>query len=448
MNSNSRKISLIYLASLLFLPSLAFAQDEAASATPTAPEGFDYGFLLMCSTLVFIMQGGFCLLEMGLSRSKNSINIVMKNVLDFAAGTVGFFLIGFSLMFGYSQEGFIGLAEFGFSSEFSGDHPVWIFWLFQVMFATAAVTISSGAMAERTFFPGYLTYAFFATCFIYPILGHWAWGGAATDFGFGGGSGWLAEKGFMDFAGSTVVHAVGGAFALAGIIVVGPRRGRFAADGEARVFPGHSAPLTALGVFLLVFGWFGFNAGSALFPNASLGRIAVVTILSGACGLLGALVTHWLRNGWADMEISMNGLLGGLVGATASCAFVDPWAALPIGLVSGVLTALGGDLFLKLKLDDSVGAVPVHLFCGFWGTLAASIFNSDGAFKLIDVQLIGAIVIPVVAFVAAYVLFYIVDKTIGLRASDDAQSQGLDFAEHSATAYPDFVVNDTDNEEV
>ena len=351
-----------------------------AESTPAddSSNQMDYGFVAICCALVFIMQAGFCLLEMGFSRSKNTINIVMKNILDFAAGTIGFFALGFSLMFGASQAGWIGWESFAFSSDLGGTNsPVWLFMLFQVMFATAAVTISSGAMAERTFFPGYLTYAFFACLLIYPFLGHWVWGGASAPFGFGSGEGWMAKMGFKDFAGSTVVHSVGGAFALAGIIVVGPRRGRFAADGTPRIFPGHNAPLAALGSFLLIFGWFGFNMGSNLTSGPELGLIGVATVLAAASGILGALLTHWVRSGWADMEVSLNGALGGLVSITAGCAYVEPWTALIIGFLAGIITAIGGDLILKLRLDDSVGAIPVHLFCGIWGTIAVSIFDRE-----------------------------------------------------------------------
>lgn len=438
----------LFLSALFLTGAPLLAQESSGSAAPvtlpTGPEGFDAGFLMTCCALIFLMQAGFCLLELGMSRAKNSINIVMKNILDFSAGTVGFFIIGFALMFGVSQNGLIGFQNLGFSSEFYGNHPIWIFWLFQVMFATAAVTISSGSMAERTFFPGYLAYAFVATSVIYPILGHWAWAGGATDFGFGGGQGWLAELGFRDFAGSSVVHSTGGAFALAGIIVVGARRGRFTHDGEVRILSGHNAPMAALGVFLLSAGWFGFNGGSNILADVGIGRIMTVTLLSAATGLLGALSTHWLRNGWADMEVSLNGLLGGLVAATACCANVSPWTGLVIGLIAGIITALGGDLLLKLRLDDAVGAIPVHLFCGIWGTLAVSVFDESGAFSSFGIQAIGAIIIPITAFVLSWILFWVINRTIGLRASDDAQQQGLDFAEHSATAYPDFVVNESD----
>lgn len=430
---------------LLFL-----ACSGTASASPDdASAPLDYGFVGICCALVFLMQAGFCLLEMGFSRSKNSINIVMKNVLDFAAGSIGYFVLGFGIMYGLSNSGWIGWSNFAFDSELAaGDSPVWMFFLFQMMFATAAVTISSGAMAERTFFAGYLTYAFFACLLIYPVLGHWVWGGSSGPVGFGEGNGWLANMGFIDFAGSTVVHSVGGAFALAGIIVVGPRRGRFSQDGTARIFPGHNAPLAALGAFLLIFGWFGFNMGSNLTTGPELGRIGVTSILSCAAGILGALITQWLRKGWADMEISLNGALGGLVSITAGCAIVNPGWALVIGAVGGILTAIGGELILKLKLDDAVGAIPVHLFCGIWGTLAVAIFHPSGPFTNFQAQAIGALAVPAAAFLLSYLLFMIVNKTIGLRAAEDAQLQGLDFAEHSATAYPDFVVNEVDlNEE-
>ena len=435
--------SALTLSTLLLLTLGLSAQTTDAEAVSNSAGPISHGFIAICCALVFIMQAGFCLLEVGFSRSKNSINIVMKNVLDFAVGTVGFCCVGFGLLFGASYFGLIGLDFTLLTNSQGADAPVWMFMLFQVMFATAAVTISSGAMAERTFFPGYLTYAFIACLVLYPVLGHWVWGGAGAAFGLGSDPGWLAAMGFRDFAGSTVVHSVGGAFALAGIIVVGPRLGRFFEDGSARLFPGHNAPLSALGMFLLIFGWFGFNMGSNLVADGNLGRIGICTVLAAATGLIGSFVTHWIKEGWADMEMSLNGALGGLVSITAACAYVSPWAALPIGLVGGILVALGGSLLLKLQLDDAVGAVPVHLFCGIWGTLAVSLFDSSEPFAGIGVQTLGAFVVPAAAFLLSYLLFIVVEKTIGLRASDEAQSQGLDFTEHSATAYPDFALSET-----
>ena len=422
------------------MQSSLFAADEAAT-TNTMPVT-DIAFIIICAALVFIMQAGFCLLEMGFSRAKNAINIVMKNVCDMSAGMLGFFFVGFGLMFGWSQGGFLGFGNFAFSSDYAADSSVWVFFLFQAMFAATTVTISSGAMAERTYFPGYLVYAAIACTFIYPFLGHWVWGGGGEAFGFGSGEGWLYKMGFRDFAGSTVVHAVGGAFALAGIITIGPRHGRFLADGSERIFSGHNIPLGALGLFLLFFGWFGFNCGSNLAVDGTIGLIATNTMLSGSAALITGMLVHWLVRGWADAESAINGALGGLVAITACCNVVAPWAACIVGIVAAILVVFGGSILLKFKLDDAVGAVPVHLFCGIWGTLCVTLFNATEPLKNIGAQVTGALVVPACAFGIAMVIFKIIDMTIGLRAGEEAQEQGLDFAEHSATAYPDFASND------
>jgi len=420
---------------------LAQETTQAAEQVPTE-EPHNVVFLVVAAALVFLMQAGFCLLEMGFSRSKNAINIVMKNVSDMSVGIIGFFFVGFSLLFGWSQGGVVGLGNFAFDASISENSSVWLFFLFQSMFAAATVTISSGAMAERTYFPGYLVYAAIACAIIYPFFGHWAWGGFAKNYGFGGGDGWLAAKGFSDFAGSTAVHAVGGAFALAGIITIGPRKGRFLEDGSERIFAGHNIPLGALGMFLLFFGWFGFNCGSQLKADPIVGLIAVNTLLAGGAGLISGMIFHWIFRGWADPESAINGALGGLVAITACCNVVAPWAAVVIGLIAGLIIVFGGSILLKFKLDDAVGAIPVHLFCGFFGTLCVSMFNRAAPFQNFSIQLLGAIVIPVGAFTVSWIVFQIIDKTIGLRATDEAQDQGLDFSEHSATAYPDFVSND------
>ena len=432
------------IRTLILFASLALAGNAySADASPSLVNA-DYSFILICAALVFLMQAGFCLLEMGFSRSKNAINIVMKNMCDLGVGALGFFFIGFSLMFGWSNGGIVGLGNFAFSSEFGGSNSIWIFFIFQMMFAAAAVTISSGAMAERTYFPGYLVYAAIACTFIYPFLGHWVWGGASASagFGFGDTQGWLAKLDFQDFAGSTVVHAVGGAFALAGILVVGPRKGRFLEDGSDRIFPGHNIPLAGLGYFLLFFGWFGFNCGSNLFANEMIGRIGVNTVMAGTGGLIAGMAFHWMSKGWADAESAINGSLGGLVSITACCHVVSPAFAVVIGICAGLITVFGGSLLLKFRLDDAVGAVPVHLFCGIWGTLCVSIFNENGMFTNFGVQALGAFVVPASAFGIIWVVFVVINKTVGLRAPDDAQDQGLDFAEHSATAYPDFASNE------
>jgi len=429
--------------------TMASAQEEAVE---TAKELYTYtgaetGFILVCAALVFLMQAGFCLLEMGFSRAKNAINIVMKNICDMSAGVIGFFFIGFGLMFGVSQGGFFSWENFGIGSNFTPESSVWLFFIFQSLFAATTVTISSGAMAERTYFPGYLVYAVIACTLIYPFFGHWVWGGASEHLGFGSGSGWLAAKGFKDFAGSTVVHAVGGAFALAGIIVIGPRKGRYLEDGTETIFPGHNIPLGALGMFLLFFGWFGFNCGSGIveggpdgFPG--VGFIATNTVIAGCAATVSGMIIHWVFKGWADPESAINGALGGLVAITACSNVVAPWSAFVIGIIAGAIVIFGTKIFQSCRIDDAVGAVPVHLFCGIFGTLCVSIFNIEGMFSGFAIQALGAFLIPLGAFVISLVLFIIIDKTIGLRAPDEAQEMGLDFAEHSARAYPDFASND------
>jgi len=433
------------IASFLALTAITHAGDgENTEKVASVLSNVDHVFILISAALVFLMQAGFCLLEMGFSRSKNAINIVMKNACDMSVGAIGFFLVGFSLMFGWSQGGIVGLGNFGFDPDLAGSTSIWIIFLFQVMFAATTVTISSGAMAERTYFPGYLLYATIACALIYPILGHWVWGGSTEIFGFGGGEGWLAALKFKDFAGSTVVHGVGGAFALAGIIVIGPRKGRFLEDGSERIFAGHNIPLGSLGMFLLFFGWFGFNCGSNLFADHSIGLIGLNTLLAGAGGLMSGMIFHWIFRGWADPESAINGSLGGLVAITACCNVVAPWASIVIGIIAGLITVLGGKILLKFKLDDAVGAVPVHLFCGIFGTICVSVFNKNAYFENLPIQVAGAFIVPISAFAIIWVIFTIIDKTVGLRATDEAQMQGLDFAEHSATAYPDFASSEED----
>ena len=429
----------ITLLSFILLNSVSYGAGNSTEL-PKA----DLVFILFASVLVFFMQAGFCLLEMGFSRAKNAINIVMKNMCDMSAGVLGFFFVGFGLMFGWSEGGIVGTGNFGFSSDYLDNSGIWVFFLFQAMFAATTVTISSGAMAERTYFPGYLVYAVIACTLIYPFFGHWVWGGAAAEakYGFGEGQGWLKARGFEDFAGATVVHAVGGAFALAGILTIGPRKGRYLEDGTERIYAGHNIPFGALGMFILFFGWFGFNCGSNLSVNNSIGFIAVNTVIAGSAALISGLLFHWLVKGWADPESAINGCLGGLVAITACCNCVEPWAAAVIGIVAGVIVTFGSSLLSKLRLDDAVGAIPVHLFCGIFGTLCVSLFNKEEALAGIGIQAIGAFVVPISAFCVSWVVFQIIDKTIGLRASDEAQDQGLDFAEHSATAYPDFASND------
>ncbi len=398
---------------------------------------------VVAAALVFFMQAGFCLLESGSARAKNSINVVMKNVLDFCVSAVAYLFIGFALMFGTSYGGWLGVGPF-WLSDFPAESPIWSLWIFQVVFAGTAATIISGAMAERTKFIGYVIFSAVISGLIYPVLGHWAWGGAAAGIeeGFGEGLGWLGAMGFADFAGSTVVHGIGGAAALAGVIVIGPRVGRFAADGSPRLIPAHNIPMAALGTFILWFGWFGFNAGSTLAGTAEIGRIAVNTLVAASIGGISAMLTVWTIDRRPDVLTTLNGTLGGLVAITACCNVVTPFSAFLIGFAAGIITALGTMLLEKVKVDDVVGAVPVHLFCGIWGTLCVALFHEDGfVAESLQIQAIGALSITAAAFVLSLIAFVIINAIFKIRATEREQEDGLDFSEHSANAYPDFQTN-------
>jgi len=398
-------------------------------------------FVLLCAALVFFMQAGFCLLELGAVRAKNCLNVVMKNVADFCVAMISFLLLGFSLMFGSSLGGWVG-GDIAWLSDFNGESRIWTFWLFQAVFVATSATIVSGAMAERTKFVGYLAYTVLICGLIYPILGHWAWGSFAggLEEGFGGGQGWLEAMGFVDFAGSSVVHGIGGACALAGIIVLGARTGRFTKDGTPRLIAGHNIPLAALGTLILVFGWFGFNCGSNLAVGASLGRIGVNTMIAASTGGLFAMLAFWFRDGRPNPSRMLNGILGGLVAITACCHVVTPISALILGAVAGIISSVGEDALIHMKLDDVVGAVPVHLFNGIWGTLCVAIFNQDGfSISALGVQALGTFAICGSAFGLSYLGFLAIKATIGLRATVEEEEDGLDFSEHASNAYPDFT---------
>lgn len=398
----------------------------------------NYIWIILAGALVFVMQAGFAMVELGFSRAKNSINIIMKNFLDFAISAIVFMFLGFGLMFGSTWGGWIGSDSFWLSTH-DGNDPLWSFWFFQAVFAGTACTIVSGAMAERTKFVGYLIYAALLAAIVYPIGGHWAWGSFGGGYGVGGGKGWLEAMGFIDFAGSSVVHGCGGAAALAGIMVVGARHGRFGKDGSPRLIAGHNIPLAALGVFILWFGWFGFNAGSTLLANASIGRIAVNTTIAPAAAALSAMISMWFVQGRPDVGITLNGALGGAVGVTACCANISPASALVVGMIAGITTTVATIALERLQLDDAVGAIPVHLCNGWWGTLSVALFDDQG-FKAekLGVQALGTFSITLTAFVICYGIFKTVDMIVGLRASDTEQMDGLDFSEHAANAYPDF----------
>jgi Amt family ammonium transporter len=432
------KSTLGLLGLLLLLPALGWAADAPtvasnAKAIAQVQSHANYLWTLVAAFLVFFMQAGFAMVEGGFTRAKNAANIMMKNLMDFSIGTLCFWAVGFGLMFGASS-GWFGTSGF-FFSDFSVDQDPWVFafWLFQVVFAGTAATICSGAMAERTKFSGYVIYAVIVSAIIYPIFGSWAWGGLYK------GGGWLEKLGFIDFAGSTVVHSIGAWVALAGAVVLGPRLGKYNREGKPVPIPGHNLPLAALGVFILWFGWFGFNPGSTTTADTSIARIAVNTNLAAAAGSVLAMFLTWVKFKNPDVGLTMNGALAGLVAITAPCANVSPLSAVIIGALAGIIVVYAVLFFERIKVDDPVGAVSVHGICGAWGTLAAGIFNEAGfSMKIIGVQVLGIVVAFVWAFGVGYLVFKLIAATIGLRVSPEEEMEGLDLSEHRAEAYPDF----------
>jgi len=397
----------------------------------------NYVWTLVAAVLVFFMQPGFALVEAGFTRAKNAINIMMKNLMDFSMGSIAYWAIGFGLMFGVSKSGWIGTSGF-FLSDFGVDKDPWVlaFWMFQVVFAATAATIVSGAMAERTKFSGYLIYSVFISALVYPIFGGWAWGSLYN------GSGWLEGLGFIDFAGSTVVHSVGGWAALAGTIVLGPRIGKYTKDGGIKPILGHNIPLAALGVFILWVGWFGFNPGSTTTADKSIAMIFVNTNLAAAAGAVFAMFVSWIKFGKPDAGMSLNGALAGLVAITAGCANVAPTSSIIIGSIAGIIVVFSVVFFDKIKVDDPVGAISVHGVNGAWGTLAAGIFNIGGTTAtIIGVQVVGILSCFAWTFVTAFILFKTIDSFFGLRVSPEEETTGLDFTEHGGNAYPDFEVS-------
>ena len=421
----------------------AWAEDKAPTvlsnkeAIALVQTHADYVWTLIAAALVFFMQAGFAMVESGFTRAKNAINIMMKNLMDFSMGSIAFWAVGFGLMFGVSKTGWFGTSGF-FLSDFSpgGDPWVLAFWMFQVVFAATAATIVSGAMAERTKFSGYLIYSVFISALIYPIFGSWAWGSLYN------GGGWLENLGFIDFAGSTVVHSVGGWAALAGAIVLGPRIGKYTKDGKIKPILGHNMPLAALGVFILWLGWFGFNPGSTTAANKDIAMIFVNTNLAAAAGCVLAMFTSWVKFGKPEVGMSLNGALAGLVAITSPCATVTPASAIAIGAIAGVIVVLAVLFFDKIRIDDPVGAISVHGVCGAWGTFSAGIFNIGGtSLKIIGVQALGIAACFLWVFPTAYLLFKVIDVTIGLRVSPEEELEGLDFVEHGGNAYPDFEIS-------
>ncbi len=437
------KIIIILMLLMWSRAGFSYAGDETPTvisnkeAIDLVQTNADYVWTLIAAALVFFMQAGFALVEAGFTRAKNAVNIMMKNLMDFSMGSLAFWALGFGIMFGVSSTGWFGTSSF-FLSDFTPDGDPWAlaFWMFQVVFAATAATIVSGAMAERTKFSGYLIYSVFISAIIYPVFGSWAWGGLYK------GGGWLEGLGFIDFAGSTVVHSVGGWAALAGAIVLGPRLGKYDSKGNIKPILGHNIPLAALGVFILWLGWFGFNPGSTTAASKDIAMIFVNTNLAAAAGCVLAMFTSWIMFGKPEAGMSLNGALAGLVAITAGCASVTPSSSIIIGAIAGIIAVFSVLIFDRIKIDDPVGAISVHGVNGAWGTLAAGIFNMGGtSLKIIGVQMLGIVSAFAWTFITAFILFKVIDKTMGLRVSPEEEADGLDHAEHGGNAYPDFEVS-------
>lgn len=449
-NRMARRVMGVLLGALLLLGAVGriWAQEGDTAVTEQIIIQIDTIWLFIGSFLVFWMQAGFAMVESGFSRAKNAANLLMKNLMDFCMGALLFFAVGFGLMYGTSAGGFLGTSNFFLIELNPADLNAysWVDFLFQLMFAAAAATIVSGAVAERLKFKAYLVYSAVMTALIYPISGHWHWGG-----------GWLAELGFIDFAGSTIVHAVGGFAGLAAAWVLGPRIGKFNKDGSSNTIPGHSLTLAALGVFILWMGWFGFNSGSTLSGmNPGIAYIAVTTTLAASAGAISALLINWFKAGHPSTEIALNGSLGGLVAITAGTANVTPVGAVLIGLAAGAVLVFGLAFVERvLKVDDPVGAVAVHGLNGLWGTIAVGLFAAPsvgvltdmgevaglfygGGLGLLSVQVLGTLVISAWSFATMGGLFYLMKRTIGIRVSAKEELEGLDISEHFTSSYPEF----------
>ena len=412
-------------------------------------------WVLIGAFLVFSMQPGFAMVETGFTRAKNAGNIVMKNVMDMCLGSIVFWVLGFGLMFGTDIGGFIGAPDFFVKGDYGASYPSTAYFIFQTMFCATAATIVSGAMAERTNFLVYCIYSVLISAVIYPISGHWIWGG-----------GWLAQMGFHDFAGSTAVHMVGGVASLVGAKMIGARIGKYNADGTVNAIPGHSIPLGALGVFLLWFGWFGFNGASTVCATGddalvSMGAIFITTNMAAAAAATATMIYTWIRYGKPDVSMTLNGVLAGLVAITAPCDVCDAFGAIVIGAVAGVLVVFGVWLLdYKLHIDDPVGAVAVHCLNGIWGTIATGLFATTsapgndsivglfygGGFKQLGLQLLGFVSVAAWTAVTITIAFLIIKATVGLRVSEEEEIVGLDSCEHGLpSAYAGFSIMDISN---
>lgn len=442
------KKSLVSLGALLMLfPTVAFAEDPSPSQLNM---GLDALWVMLAAILVLLMQGGFILLEAGSTRMKNAGHVAGKTIFTVGLASLVYWAVGYGIAFGgdasETLNKFIGIGNFFFSPAngvTDGSLPESVFFVFQLAFAAVSLSIAWGGFAERAKLSSYLIFTLFFVSVIYPVVAHWIWGG-----------GWLAEDGAQDFAGSTVVHLTGAIGALAATILLKPRIGRFNKDGSANEILGHNQVFTALSVLILWVGWFGFNAGSTVsIGDGFFGFVAFNTQLGAAAGAVAALLISWLVNGKADITATLNGALAGLVAITASCAFVDPWAAVVIGLVAGVLVFFSAKFFEKMKIDDPIYALSVHGAAGIWGTLANGLFATEelsakvgvgqaglfagGGWKQLWVQFESVVVAGGFAFVACFIVLWVVKQVIGFRVTEEQEIIGLDLSEHGNYGYPE-----------
>lgn len=432
--SDNRLLTILSLAFLIFLTNSAGAQEGQVTPEHSLFVANNV-WMLVATFLVFIMHLGFAGLESGLTRQKNTVNILFKNTFIISMGILTYAFVGFNLMYpgDFSLGGFFGFAGFGISSpegaagliEYAGGgYTYWTDFIFQAMFAATAATIVSGAVAERIKLSSFLVFSTIFVALVYTVAGSWKWGG-----------GWLDQMGFYDFAGSTIVHSVGGWGALVGAFLLGPRIGKYTKSGMKPI-PGHSMPLVAIGVFLLWLGWFGFNGGSVLSADPGLvSFVFVTTSLAAAAGVIGSMILSWGVFKKPDLSMVLNGALAGLVGITAGADVVGIMDSVIIGLIAGFIVVLSVTFFDKIKIDDPVGAISVHLVCGIWGTLAVGIFSADHS---IFIQFVGVVAYGVFTLLCAAIIFLVIKMTMGLRVSREEEMEGLDYTEHGMEAYPDF----------
>ena len=435
---STNSIFLPILILLLLISVSSYAQEDAGPTPAYAVFVANNIWMLLAAFLVFLMHLGFAMVESGLTRAKNTTNILFKNTSVVAIGILTYAIVGFNLMYpgDFSIGQFFGFAGFGITSPegaaglmdyADGGYTYWTDFIFQAMFAATCATIVSGAVAERIKLPSFLVFTVLFVSFVYTIAGSWKWGG-----------GWLDQMGFYDFAGSTLVHSVGGWGALVGAMILGPRLGKYTKSG-IKPIPGHSMPLATIGVFLLWFGWFGFNGGSVLSADPGpISLVIVTTSLAAAAGIIGAMIVSWIVSKKPDLSMALNGCLAGLVGITAGADVTTPLTAVIIGAVAGCIVVASVIIIDSvLKIDDPVGAVSVHLVCGIWGTLAVGIFstNPDHSFM---VQLIGVVAYAVFTIICSLIIFLVIKMIMGLRVSAEEEMDGLDLGEHGMMAYPDF----------